>query len=258
MSALLRFWLSHRAELAGADRPARAAGRRVDRLRGGHRRSAGHLRGAPAAVERAAGGLANLVQTIPSLAMFGFLLPLPLLGGVGPRTAVVVLDPLWPAADRPHDHRRPPGHRPVDPRGRRGDGDDRRRAAAAGRAAAGDAVDRRRHPRRRRRRRRLGHHRRGDWRGRPRRIHLSRAVDGRYDRDPRRRDSRRGAGARRGRRAAVDRAHARAAPPSASPAKRSLPSPRSPAVLALGSAVASVFSRASGRSSSARRTSPSS
>jgi osmoprotectant transport system substrate-binding protein/osmoprotectant transport system permease protein len=36
-------------------------------------------------------GIANLVQTIPSLAMFGFLLPLPLLGGVGPRTAIVVL-----------------------------------------------------------------------------------------------------------------------------------------------------------------------
>ena len=36
-------------------------------------------------------GLANLVQTVPSLAMFGFLLPVPLLGGVGPRTAIVVL-----------------------------------------------------------------------------------------------------------------------------------------------------------------------
>jgi osmoprotectant transport system permease protein len=36
-------------------------------------------------------GFANLVQTIPSLAMFGFLLPLPLVGGVGPRTAIVVL-----------------------------------------------------------------------------------------------------------------------------------------------------------------------
>ena len=35
--------------------------------------------------------LANLVQTVPSLAMFGFLLPLPLIGGVGPRTAIVVL-----------------------------------------------------------------------------------------------------------------------------------------------------------------------
>ncbi|MGI8672697.1 MAG: ABC transporter permease/substrate-binding protein [Luteitalea sp.] len=36
-------------------------------------------------------GVANVVQTIPSLAMFGFLLPLPLLGGVGTRTAIVVL-----------------------------------------------------------------------------------------------------------------------------------------------------------------------
>ena len=36
-------------------------------------------------------GVANLVQTVPSLAMFGFLLPVPLLGGVGPRTAIVVL-----------------------------------------------------------------------------------------------------------------------------------------------------------------------
>jgi osmoprotectant transport system permease protein len=36
-------------------------------------------------------GFANLVQTVPSLAMFGFLLPLPLVGGVGPRTAIVVL-----------------------------------------------------------------------------------------------------------------------------------------------------------------------
>src|SRR5688500_9997383 len=36
-------------------------------------------------------GAANLVQTVPSLAMFGFLLPVPLLGGVGPRTAIVVL-----------------------------------------------------------------------------------------------------------------------------------------------------------------------
>jgi osmoprotectant transport system substrate-binding protein/osmoprotectant transport system permease protein len=35
--------------------------------------------------------IANLVQTVPSLAMFGFLLPVPLLGGVGPRAAIVVL-----------------------------------------------------------------------------------------------------------------------------------------------------------------------
>jgi osmoprotectant transport system permease protein len=36
-------------------------------------------------------GLANVVQTIPSLAMFGFLLPVPLIGGIGARAAVVVL-----------------------------------------------------------------------------------------------------------------------------------------------------------------------
>lgn len=36
-------------------------------------------------------GLANIVQTVPSLAMFGFLLPVPFLGGVGARAAIVVL-----------------------------------------------------------------------------------------------------------------------------------------------------------------------
>ena len=36
-------------------------------------------------------GVANMVQTIPSLAMFGFLLPVPLVGGVGARAALVVL-----------------------------------------------------------------------------------------------------------------------------------------------------------------------
>jgi osmoprotectant transport system permease protein len=36
-------------------------------------------------------GLVNIVQTIPSLAMFGFLLPLPLIGGVGKQTAILAL-----------------------------------------------------------------------------------------------------------------------------------------------------------------------
>ena len=35
--------------------------------------------------------LANIAQTIPSLAMFGFLLPLPFIGGLGARVAVIVL-----------------------------------------------------------------------------------------------------------------------------------------------------------------------
>jgi osmoprotectant transport system permease protein len=36
-------------------------------------------------------GFANLAQTIPSLALFGFLLPIPLIGGIGKRTAIVAL-----------------------------------------------------------------------------------------------------------------------------------------------------------------------
>jgi osmoprotectant transport system permease protein len=35
--------------------------------------------------------IANIVQTVPSLAMFGFLLPVPLIGGIGARAALVVL-----------------------------------------------------------------------------------------------------------------------------------------------------------------------
>ena len=35
--------------------------------------------------------LANLAQTIPSLALFGFLIPLPFVGGIGTRTALVAL-----------------------------------------------------------------------------------------------------------------------------------------------------------------------
>jgi osmoprotectant transport system permease protein len=34
---------------------------------------------------------ANIVQTIPSLALFGFLIPVPFLGGIGARTAIVAL-----------------------------------------------------------------------------------------------------------------------------------------------------------------------
>ena len=36
-------------------------------------------------------GAANVVQTIPSLALFGFLIPIPFIGGIGPRTAIVAL-----------------------------------------------------------------------------------------------------------------------------------------------------------------------
>jgi osmoprotectant transport system permease protein len=36
-------------------------------------------------------GLANVVQTIPSLALFGFLIPIPFIGGIGARTAIIAL-----------------------------------------------------------------------------------------------------------------------------------------------------------------------
>ena len=36
-------------------------------------------------------GVANVMQTIPSLALFGFLIPIPFIGGIGTRTALVAL-----------------------------------------------------------------------------------------------------------------------------------------------------------------------
>jgi osmoprotectant transport system permease protein len=88
---VLQFWLSHRAELialigqhvllvAISTLVAVAAGVPLGIFAARRPRLSAPLV-----------GIANLVQTIPSLAMFGFLLPLPLLGGVGPRTAIVVL-----------------------------------------------------------------------------------------------------------------------------------------------------------------------
>ena len=36
-------------------------------------------------------GLSSIVQTIPSLALFGFLIPIPLIGGIGARTVIIAL-----------------------------------------------------------------------------------------------------------------------------------------------------------------------
>jgi osmoprotectant transport system permease protein len=45
--------------------------------------------------QKAAGGVVlravDVIQTIPSLALFGFLIPIPFIGGIGPRTAIVAL-----------------------------------------------------------------------------------------------------------------------------------------------------------------------
>ena len=36
-------------------------------------------------------GIASVGQTIPSLALFGFLIPIPFIGGIGPHTAIIAL-----------------------------------------------------------------------------------------------------------------------------------------------------------------------
>ena len=42
-------------------------------------------------LERPILGFANVMQTVPSLALFGFLLPIPIIGGIGATTAIVAL-----------------------------------------------------------------------------------------------------------------------------------------------------------------------
>src|SRR3982750_4765955 len=36
-------------------------------------------------------GFANIMQTMPSLALFGLLIPIPFVGGIGARTAIIAL-----------------------------------------------------------------------------------------------------------------------------------------------------------------------
>ena len=91
MSALLSFLASHRAEIAVrlgehvvlvlvSTLVATAIGVPL-----------GILAARRPTLARPLVGLANLAQTIPSLALFGFLIPLPLIGGIGTRTALVAL-----------------------------------------------------------------------------------------------------------------------------------------------------------------------
>jgi osmoprotectant transport system permease protein len=88
---LLSFWIGHRAELAGMVQQhlllvvlsiavAAAIGIPAG-IATVHRPRLG----------RPVLALANIAQTIPSLALLGFLLPVPFFGGVGPRAAIVAL-----------------------------------------------------------------------------------------------------------------------------------------------------------------------
>jgi osmoprotectant transport system permease protein len=91
MSDVVRFWGTHRAELVGL------IGEHVMLV--GLATAAAIAIGVPLGIfaarrPRLAAPLvatASIVQTVPSLAMFGFLIPIPLVGGVGARAALTVL-----------------------------------------------------------------------------------------------------------------------------------------------------------------------
>lgn len=91
MSALLAFYASHRAEMAarlGEHIVLVAVSTFIAAAIG---IPLGVLAARRPALARPLVGLANLAQTVPSLALFGFLIPLPLIGGIGTRTALVAL-----------------------------------------------------------------------------------------------------------------------------------------------------------------------
>jgi osmoprotectant transport system permease protein len=88
---LVAFWTAHASELWGM------LGRHVALV--AMSTAIAVLIGVPAGVVAAhqprlgkpLAGFANIAQTIPSLALLGFLLPLPLIGGIGSRVAIVAL-----------------------------------------------------------------------------------------------------------------------------------------------------------------------
>ena len=91
MSGLIAFWSSHAAEVwallaqhvvlvLASTTAAVAIGVPIGIVAARRPRVGGPLAAA-----------ASVLQTVPSLALFGFLLPLPLVGGVGARTALVAL-----------------------------------------------------------------------------------------------------------------------------------------------------------------------
>src|SRR5438034_10527026 len=93
MMRLITFWIAHRAELAAmierhlflvlwSTLVAAAIGL-----------PAGIIAAHRPRIGRPLLAAASIAQTIPSLALLGFLLPLPLIGGIGPRIAIVALIP---------------------------------------------------------------------------------------------------------------------------------------------------------------------
>ena len=76
----------------------------------GDRRAVRRARRPPSRLGAPVVWIANVVQTILSLAMFG-LLPPPLVGGLGARVAILVLIRIACCAGHPHHHRRHPRRR---------------------------------------------------------------------------------------------------------------------------------------------------
>ena len=91
MTRLFTFWAAHRTELAGllAQHVLLVAASTLIAVAIGV--PLGIFASRRPRLSAPIVGIANIVQTIPSLAMFGFLLPVPLIGGVGARAAIVVL-----------------------------------------------------------------------------------------------------------------------------------------------------------------------
>jgi osmoprotectant transport system substrate-binding protein/osmoprotectant transport system permease protein len=91
MTRLVMFWSSHRAELAGllAQHVMLVSVSTLIAVAIGV--PLGIFAARRPRLSTPIVGIANIVQTVPSLAMFGFLLPVPLVGGVGARAAIVVL-----------------------------------------------------------------------------------------------------------------------------------------------------------------------
>lgn len=91
MTPVIAFWRSHAAELAGllAQHVTLVAISTVVAVAAGV--PLGILAARRPRVGAPAAALAGIAQTVPSLALFGFLLPLPLIGGIGARTAVTAL-----------------------------------------------------------------------------------------------------------------------------------------------------------------------
>lgn len=91
MMELLRFWQAHSSELAHLLQQHVVLVAVSTGVAVGLGVPAGIMAARRPRAGRAILGVANVAQTIPSLALLGFLLPLPFIGGIGPRTALVAL-----------------------------------------------------------------------------------------------------------------------------------------------------------------------